>query len=112
MDDSGNWSSSAIVNVRGRAGDGSSGGKPAKKGTNNVCEALCDKLGVAVMAVTGEPIGHYRGKQGLDGSKQRDRHRRFNERSDSFQADIRELKWRQSEWDCTGPKLRTDCLKA
>ena len=112
MHDSCNRSPSAIVNVGGRAGDGSSGGKPAKERANDVCDALRNKLGVAVMPVAGEPISHYRGKQGLDGSKQRDRHRRFNERSDSFQADIRELKWWQSEWDGARPKLRADGLKA
>ena len=67
MDDSGNRSSSAIVNVGGRAGDGSSGRKPTKERTNDVCDTLRDKFRVAVMPVAGQPVSHHRGKQGLYG---------------------------------------------
>jgi hypothetical protein len=74
----GDFSVILVFNVRGRPGDGASGRKPAKERANRCCDALRDKFCAGVMPVAGEPISHYRGKQGLDGSKQRDRHRRFN----------------------------------
>ena len=63
MDDPGDRCSSAIVDIGGRPGDGSSGRKPAKERANDVCDALRDKFRVAVMPVAGQPIGHHRGKQ-------------------------------------------------
>ena len=77
MDDFGNWSSSAIVGIGRRAGDGSGGGKPAKERADDVGDPLRDKFRVAVVPVARKPIRHCRGKQGLDGSKQRDCRRWF-----------------------------------
>ena len=68
MDDACHRSATAIVDVGHGAGNGSRGGNTAKQGRCDVGKTLSDELGVRVVMVANDTIGHGGREQRLDGS--------------------------------------------
>ena len=84
MDDACNRCASAVIDVGHGAGNGTSGGNTAEDRRYDVGNALSDELGIGVVMVANDTIGHSSREQRLDGSQHGNGDGRTNQALDSL----------------------------
>ncbi len=95
VDDAGDRAAAAVVDVGHRAGDGAGDGDAAEDRDDDVGRALGDQLGVRVVAITNDTVGHGGREQRLDGAQHGDREGRGDKQVDRLHIKDQPLGFRQ-----------------
>ena len=93
--DAGDRAAATVVDVGHRAGDGAGDGDAAEDRDDDVGRALGDQLGVRVVAVADDAVGHGGREQRLDGAQHGDREGRRDEQVDRLHVEGQPLGPRQ-----------------
>lgn len=108
VDDAGERSFAAVIDIGRSAGDGTGGGKTAEERADDIGDTLGDEFRIAIVSVARETIGNDGREEGFDGTEEGDGRSRADEVADGLEVDVRKGGERKRGRDGVGAEFAAD----